>query len=230
MTVKGVNITEDFKENQECTGVLPLTEKEREWMEENMVNTAGANLNSIGLERVNAECEDRGAAKINNDTTSIVFDYTDIIKKTDLSKAKTTKWHVQYKGQDAIFSDMYIKDETKNAFYVLNGMYTDGDYSCKQKELFLPCIIDIGKQWNLKFNWPLNAATVTKQNIFVRDTKGNEAKVAVKLNSDKKTVRVTAPQEGYSSGRRYILNVTKGVKTQGGNCLTNEAGFEFIVK
>ena len=175
-----------------------------------------------------------GALSIHGTTAAasatIVLDYTDIIKKTDLSKAKTTKWYVQYKGQDAIFSDMYIKDETKNVFYALNGMYTDGDYSCKQKELFLPCIIDIGKQWNLKFNWPLNASTVTKQNIFVRDTKGNEAKVAVKLNSDKKTVRVTAPQEGYAPGRRYILNVTKGVKTQGGNCLTNEAGFEFIVK
>lgn len=163
-------------------------------------------------------------------SATVVLDYTDLIKKIDLSKAGTAKWYLQYKGQDATFSGIRIKDETTNTPYVLEGTYASGGYTYKYKALSLPSIVDAGKQWRLKFNWPLDPATVASRNIFVRDTKNNNEKISMELNPDGKTVVVNPPQDGYVPNRRYTLNITKGVKTKGGNSLAGAELFEFIAK
>lgn len=175
-----------------------------------------------------------GAFSVDGSTTAssatIVLDYTDIIKNIDLSKAGITKWYLRYKGSGATFSNMYVTDETRNTSYSLTGTYTNGAYTYKYKQLSLPSIVNAGKQWNLTFNWPLKSATVTKQNIFIRDTKNNNVNNTLKLNSDEKTVTVDAPQGGYLPGKRYNMNITSNVRTKGGNGLSSPSVFEFIVK
>lgn len=175
-----------------------------------------------------------GAFSIDGTTTAsdaaIVLDYTDLIKEVDLSQAGITKWYLQYNSSGGTFSNVYIKDETRNTSYSLTGKYTSGNNTYQYRQLSLPSIVDAGKQWNLKFNWPLESATAVKQNIFVRDTKNNDVNASVMLNSDEKTVAVDAPQGGYQAGKRYMVNVTKNVKTKGGNSLPSPAVFEFIVK
>ncbi|MEW9108958.1 MAG: phosphodiester glycosidase family protein [Cytobacillus gottheilii] len=72
------------------------------------------------------------------------------------------------------------------------------------------------KQWKVEFNIPLSPLSITKENIYVENSKGERMPISVKLSNDLKTVLVNAPSAGYQSGENYRLTVTKYVTSTKG--------------
>ncbi|APM39581.1 cadherin-like beta sandwich domain-containing protein [Clostridium kluyveri] len=88
--------------------------------------------------------------------------------------------------------------------------------------------VGVDKKWQIKFTKPADAATVTKNNIYVVDSKGIKVEVEISYGSDN-LLKVT-PVELYKSGETYYLYITKGVKAKDGTSLVNELRYQFTVK
>lgn len=68
------------------------------------------------------------------------------------------------------------------------------------------------KTWTIKFNQAVDTDSI--KNITVVDNKGNNVAISTSMGADNKTVVVTAPTGGYSSGQTYNL-VVNGVTSNG---------------
>ncbi|UZQ50261.1 cadherin-like beta sandwich domain-containing protein [Clostridium kluyveri] len=88
--------------------------------------------------------------------------------------------------------------------------------------------VDADKKWQIKFTKPADAATVTKNNVYVVNSKGIKVEAEISYGSDN-LLKVT-PVELYKSGETYYLYITKGVKAKDGTSLVNELRYQFTVK
>ncbi|QXE18512.1 leucine-rich repeat domain-containing protein [Clostridium sp. 001] len=86
------------------------------------------------------------------------------------------------------------------------------------------------KTWTIKFTDNIGFDDVTKQGITVTDGSGDVLNVGIHLGQDGKTVIVTAPKGGYTSGESYILNIGNKVHSTKGKVLKNEYKLHFSVK
>jgi serpin B len=90
--------------------------------------------------------------------------------------------------------------------------------------------VDANKTWTLTFIGAVSFDDATKQGITVTDSKGNLVNVSIQLGADNKSVIVTAPQEGYTPGESYILNIGTKVHSNKGKALKNEYKLHFNIK
>jgi hypothetical protein len=88
--------------------------------------------------------------------------------------------------------------------------------------------IDADKEWQIKFTKAEDASTVTKDSVYVTDSKGNKVEVKVSYGSDN-ILRVT-PIKPYISGENYYLYITKAVKAIDKSSLLNDLRYKFIIK
>ncbi|MGO4889630.1 fibronectin type III domain-containing protein [Anaerobacillus sp. MEB173] len=103
-------------------------------------------------------------------------------------------------------------------------------------ETWLKAYYDVSafKEWNVKFNITLNAATITNQNIYVTKKGGDGTPIpgtSVLLNEpDRNSITVKPPKDGYDIGT-YYLWVTDNVMSAGasGTKLQSAIRLEFTV-
>lgn len=83
--------------------------------------------------------------------------------------------------------------------------------------------------WRVQFTAPLNPSTVNNVNMFVTNADtGTLLRTNIRYNPETNAVEIE-PQEAYSKNTSYILNVTKNVRSKGGQYLKNELKIKFTV-
>lgn len=90
--------------------------------------------------------------------------------------------------------------------------------------------VDTNKTWTIKFTDAIVLDELTNQGITVTNSKGETVKVGIQLGQDIKTVTVTAPQDGYTPGENYILNLGSKTHSSKGKALKNEYKVHFNIK
>ncbi|OAA90653.1 glycoside hydrolase family 113 [Clostridium ljungdahlii] len=90
--------------------------------------------------------------------------------------------------------------------------------------------VDSNKTWTIKFTSDIGFDDLTKQSITVTDSKGTKVNVGLQLGQDGRTITVTAPQGGYTSGKSYILNIGNKVHSTKGKVLNKEYKLNFNIK
>ncbi|MCH5272848.1 MAG: Ig-like domain-containing protein [Lachnospiraceae bacterium] len=83
--------------------------------------------------------------------------------------------------------------------------------------------------WRVQFTAPLNPSTVNNVNMFVTDAETNTVlRTAIRYNAETNAVEIE-PLEPYTKNTAYILNVTKNVRSKGGQNLKEEIKIKFTV-
>lgn len=82
--------------------------------------------------------------------------------------------------------------------------------------------------WRIKFSAPLDPATVNNTNLFVTDIHGTKLKTAIHYNNDTHEIEIE-PLEAYVKDASYNLNVSKSVKSVGGQSLKSDVKVPFKV-
>jgi mRNA-degrading endonuclease toxin of MazEF toxin-antitoxin module len=88
--------------------------------------------------------------------------------------------------------------------------------------------VESDKEWHLKFTMAADPATVTSDNIYVTDSKGNKVDVKVSCESD--DVIKVSPVNPYKSGESYYIYISKKVTSKYKEPLTEDLRYEFTVK
>lgn len=83
--------------------------------------------------------------------------------------------------------------------------------------------------WRVQFTAPLNPSTVNNMNMFVTDAETNSIlRTSIRYNQETNAVEIE-PLEPYKKSTAYILNVTKNVRSKGGQNLKDEIKIKFTV-
>lgn len=82
--------------------------------------------------------------------------------------------------------------------------------------------------WELKFSKELDAKTVSKSNVYVKDKDKNEVKVKSEVSQDGKTLQISPPKDGYKEGTRYTIFVEKGLQYKDGSRDEQAAKMPFV--
>lgn len=83
--------------------------------------------------------------------------------------------------------------------------------------------------WKVKFTAPLNPSTVNNVNMFVTKASDNSVlKTKIRYDAESKAVEIE-PLEAYEKNGSYILNVTKNVRSKGGQALKDEIKIKFTI-
>jgi hypothetical protein len=80
--------------------------------------------------------------------------------------------------------------------------------------------------WRIKFNVPLNPATINNKNLYVTNLNLVPLKTYIRYDTVNKYIEVE-PLEPYAENESYILNITKNVKSQGGKNLKSPVQVQF---
>lgn len=82
--------------------------------------------------------------------------------------------------------------------------------------------------WRVKFNTPLDPVSVNNKNLFVTDMDEIPLKTQIHYNIDTNEIEIE-PLEAYSKDSSYTLNVTKRVRSKGGQHLKADIQIQFKV-
>lgn len=75
------------------------------------------------------------------------------------------------------------------------------------------------KTWKISFNKPADRSTVSKDSIYITDSKGASiSNVITFINSDE-TVQISPPSGNYRAGETYTIHITQAVKNRNGKAL-----------
>lgn len=80
--------------------------------------------------------------------------------------------------------------------------------------------------WKIRFNIPLDPASVNNRNLYVTSDSLVPLKTAIRYNSLDNEIEIE-PLEPYAKNESYILNVTTNVLSQGGNPLKKPVQIQF---
>lgn len=83
--------------------------------------------------------------------------------------------------------------------------------------------------WYIRFNIPLNPATVNAENMDVTDVEGFILTSVISYNEDTNTI-IISPREPYKPNETYILNISNNVLSKGNNPLKEEVQIIFQLK
>lgn len=90
--------------------------------------------------------------------------------------------------------------------------------------------VESNKTWTIKFTQKISLDDLTKQGITVTDNEGNIVNTIISLGQDDKELMVTAPVNGYTSGKSYVLNIGTKVHSVNGKKLNTECKLHFNIK
>lgn len=83
--------------------------------------------------------------------------------------------------------------------------------------------------WRVRFTAPLDPRTVNNVNMFVTDVEsGSLLRTSIQYNAQDNCVEIK-PLEPYAKNSSYILNMTKNVRSKGGQNLKEELKIKFTV-
>lgn len=82
--------------------------------------------------------------------------------------------------------------------------------------------------WRVKFTAPLDPASVNNMNLYVTDTSNHPLKTAVHYNAQTNEIEIE-PLESYAKDASYILNISKRIRSVGGQTLKSDISLQFRV-
>lgn len=87
--------------------------------------------------------------------------------------------------------------------------------------------VALDKSWTVKFSNEINESTIGNNIKVLDNSTGNYVNVTVKLNSDKKSVQVQAPSNGYGVNKSYSIVVDNKIANSTGKSLSQAAKMDF---
>ncbi len=82
--------------------------------------------------------------------------------------------------------------------------------------------------WRIKFNIPLNPATVNNMNLYVTTLNDAPLKTSIRYDTADNYIEID-PLEPYAQNESYVLNISKNVESKGGQRLKNDFRVQFRV-
>lgn len=82
--------------------------------------------------------------------------------------------------------------------------------------------------WRVKFNIPLDPATINNKNLYVTNLNLVPLKTYIRYDTLNKYIEIE-PLEPYAENISYILNITKNVKSKGGKSLKSSIQVQFKI-
>ncbi|MEJ1517768.1 Ig-like domain-containing protein [Bacillus cereus] len=122
-----------------------------------------------------------------------------------------------------VFSD--FKGESKSAVAITGPEDSDSYFIYS-----LASDIPVKHTWELNFPKELDAKTVSKSNVYVRDEDKNQVKVKSEVSQDGKTLLISPPEGGYKEGTRYTIYIEKGLQYKDGKRDEQAAKMPFVTK
>ncbi|HEX3075635.1 MAG TPA: choice-of-anchor D domain-containing protein [Lachnospiraceae bacterium] len=86
----------------------------------------------------------------------------------------------------------------------------------------------VDKVWSFNFKGSMDAATITEDNLYVLDAKGNKVKVTLRCKGKK--VTITPAKDSYKPGETYTMYFTTNVKYSNGEALKSGKAYQFTIK
>jgi hypothetical protein len=81
----------------------------------------------------------------------------------------------------------------------------------------VPLIVNTDKEFEAGFSYPIREETIDVSNFTVEDEYDAETPIQLSASTDRKTVTLTPPEEGYQTGNYYTLTLSTDILTDGGN-------------
>ena len=82
--------------------------------------------------------------------------------------------------------------------------------------------------WRIKFNTPLNPATVNNRNLYVTTESQTPLQTNIRYDTVENCIEIE-PLAPYTKNESYLLHVTTNVKSKHGKALPNEITIQFKV-
>lgn len=82
--------------------------------------------------------------------------------------------------------------------------------------------------WRVKFSAPLDPSTVNSMNLYVTDITDVPLKTAIHYNAQTNEIEIE-PLEPYAKNSSYILNISRNVRSVGGQTLKSDVKLQFKV-
>ena len=82
--------------------------------------------------------------------------------------------------------------------------------------------------WRVKFSAPLDPSSINNMNLYVTDTSDVPLKTSIHYNSQTNEIEIE-PLEAYAKNSSYILNISKNVRSVGGQTLKSDVRLQFKV-
>lgn len=82
--------------------------------------------------------------------------------------------------------------------------------------------------WRVKFSAPLDPSSVNNMNLYVTDVADVPLKTAIHYNNQTNEIEIE-PLEPYTRDSSYILNISKNVRSIGGQTLKSDVKLQFKV-
>ena len=86
------------------------------------------------------------------------------------------------------------------------------------------------KAWTITFNKEVNPTSIHVNSVYVLDQFGEKKQGAITVSSDRKSVIITAPIEGYIPLSTYTLNITNSIVDDLGKPLSNNIQKKFTIE
>lgn len=95
------------------------------------------------------------------------------------------------------------------------------------KTTYIPYKVPPDKVWSIKFSKEADRKTITPENVYVLDSKGN--KVDINISYDSSNVLKISPVNKYTAGETYSLYISKKVASKAGKALTSALKYNFTI-
>ena len=82
--------------------------------------------------------------------------------------------------------------------------------------------------WRIKFSAPLDPASVNNNNLNVTDMSGTKLQTSIRYNSNTLEIEIE-PLAAYAKDSSYNLNISKNVRSVGGQTLKTDMSLTFKV-
>lgn len=82
--------------------------------------------------------------------------------------------------------------------------------------------------WIVKFNTPLDPASVNNINLYVTSVNLTPLKTSITYDANENSIQIE-PLEAYAKDESYILHITTNVKSKGGKTLKKPIQLQFKV-
>ncbi len=82
--------------------------------------------------------------------------------------------------------------------------------------------------WRIKFSAPLDPASVNNNNLNVTDMSGTKLQTSIRYNSNTQEIEIE-PLAAYAKDSSYNLNISKNVRSVGGQTLKADMSLTFKV-
>jgi|GEM_PF-786381 Bacterial surface proteins containing Ig-like domains len=186
------------------------------------VAVTGITLNKVVTTLQKAQTEQLTATVTPSNATNNGINWS-VTSGNNIASVSTTGLVTAVTTGSAIVRATSVADSTKYAECTVT--VKNDDAGTKDNK-----IVDSTKVWTVKFTHELVLNDANKQNITVKDSKGNVITTTLSLDADGKSVVIKPPVGGYIKGQDYFLNIGNNLKNKNGRKIKSATVMKFSIK